>query len=180
LKYVRSGKAAFLLTGLVLTGCGVGDMTAASAGASRAIDSLFQCADQGTWTATYETMTTSEFRQVTSKEEYEKLGRSIHDRLGKLNSKELKGFFVKSMNGVVSAEATYEAQFEKGKGTIRSRLKKTGDTWLILSFFVSSPEFSVTDGVPCKHCGKSHPKDAAFCPACGKKIDEAAAPPPGK
>lgn len=169
--------AAFLL-GVALFGCGFQDMAAASAQASKALDALFQSLDQGTWLETYETKLAPEFRNVTSKADYEKLGQTIHDRMGKLTSKEQKQFFVRNWNGVLTVEASYDAQFEKGKGTLRASLKKVGENWLVLSFAVNSPEFLGPATVPCASCGKPRPKDAAFCPACGKKVD--VPPTPGK
>jgi hypothetical protein len=176
---VNVGTIVLLLGGCLLTGCGLRDMPAAAAEVSQAVDSLLANAVQGTWSATYPTMTTPEFRQKVSQEQYDSIGLAIHDRLGKLASKSTKSFFVRSMNGVVSAEAVYDAQFEKAPGTIRTMLVKTAAGWRFHGFWVDSPVFN-TPSVPCVNCGKPRPSDAAFCPACGKKIDPAQASSPGK
>jgi len=180
MRFANRDLPALLFAGLLSSGCGLRDMSAAPTEVSQAIDALFLTADQGTWAATYETQTTAGLRQNFSKENYDKLGRAIHDRLGKLVSKSSKSFFVKSMNGVVTVDASYDAQFDKGKGTIRATLVKTGGIWRYQGLWVGSPEFLEASTVPCASCGKPRPKDASFCPACGTKIDPAQAPPPGK
>lgn len=171
---------ALRLSGLLAAGCGVRDMAGSSAAVSKVIDTLFQGADLGAWNASYEGMMAPEFRQVTSKEDFEKLGRTIQGRLGKITSKNTSGFFVRNLNGVLTVEASYDAQFEKGKGTIHSKLKKSGDNWQFVNFRVNSPVFLEEATLPCKSCGKPRPKDASFCPACGKKIEEATAAPSPK
>jgi len=179
--HLRAVPLAALLAGLFNAGCGVRDMAGASAAASKAVDSLFQCPDLGTWTSSYETMMAPAFRQVTSKEDYEKLGKAIQDRMGKLVSKDTKRSFVRNMNGVTSIDVGYEAQFEQGKATIDATLTKVGEGWQFVSFRVNSPRFLDPVGtVPCKSCGKPHPKDASFCPACGKKIEGHSSVPSGK
>jgi len=169
--------AAVLLAGLLCSGCGAGDMAAAPAQVSQAVDSLLQSAELGTWSTTYDGMTTAGLRQNFPKEAYDRLGRGIHDRLGKLVSKSTKSFFVRSMNGVVSVDAIYEAQFDRGKGTVRTNLIKIDGSWRFHGLWLSSPEFLDAFGVPCASCGKPCPKDAAFCPGCGKKIDPVPAAP---
>ena len=180
MKPAEAGVFALLITASLCSGCGLGNATAAPTEVSQAIDSLLQNAAQGTWSATYETMTAPGFREKVSKEEYEKIGRLIHDRLGKLVSKSSTSFLIRNVNGVVTVQATYDAQFDLGKGTLRTTVLKTADGWRFLGFWIVSPELMETPGVPCAECGNPRPKDAAFCPACGKKVDPASAPPPGK
>jgi hypothetical protein len=155
---------------VLLAGCGFQDMAAATSEVSQVVDGLFQSIDQGGWASTYETATAPELRQASAKPVYEQLGQAIRERLGKLTSKSGRGFNVQSMNGVVTAQAVYDAQFEKGTGTITATLRKSDGKWLLLNFHVNSPVFLET-GTPCGKCGKSRPKDAAFCPACGEKVD---------
>ena len=56
------------------------------------IDRLFAAIDDGTFAETYETATSQEFRNATSKDQYAQIGKAVSTRLGRLKSKSLKSF----------------------------------------------------------------------------------------
>lgn len=138
---------------------------------SPTIDELFVAIDNETFAETYDTHTTAEFQQATTREQYAEIGRSIKTRLGSLKSKSLRQFNVRQLSGNRYADVVYNATFENGSGTVRGRLKKSGDRWLVVSFHVTSPEFQkdLATG-KCPHCGAPHTSNANFCPECGKTL----------
>jgi hypothetical protein len=113
----------------------------ASDTASPRVDALFAAIEDGTFAKTYETETTRELRQAASKEQYEAMGQAITSRLGKLKSKSLRGFRTGQFNANSFIDATYQATFEQGDGTISVRLKQEGDDWKFVRFHVQSPLF---------------------------------------
>jgi hypothetical protein len=138
------------------------------------IDSMFAAMDNQSFSATYETETTQELRNVVSKEQYSALGDTIQTRLGRMNSKSLQGFKMqKSTNGAF-IDVSYQAKFESGDGTILARLKKEGSEWKFVNFRVNSPLFLQDIATTkCASCGKAHAANAKFCPSCGTKVGPA-------
>jgi hypothetical protein len=135
------------------------------------IDRLFASIDDGTFSETYETDTTAEFRSVTTKEQYADIGKAISTRLGRLQAKSLKGFNMRQVNADSLVDVTYDATFEKANGTIAARLKIQKGEWKLVSFRVTSPEFQKDVATAkCAKCGAPHARDARFCPACGNAI----------
>lgn len=170
----RFGRIAPALAVLAAAGCGFQDMAAATGQVGAAVDAQFQLlGDPAGWAASYETALTAECRQVAAKPAFEQLGRTFYEKLGKYTSKSMKGFKVNSHNGAVSAQVTYEAQFEKAAGIITATLRKLDGRWLFQSLHVNSPALTTAPEVACAGCGKNRPADAAFCPACGKKVEPA-------
>src|SRR4029078_10449385 len=90
------------------------------------IDRLFAAIADGTFADTYESATTSEFRRVTTKEQYDDIGKTVSARLGRLKSKSLKSFNMRQHNADTYLDVVYEAQFDNGKGQIASQLKREG------------------------------------------------------
>ncbi|MCO6043188.1 hypothetical protein NG895_04660 [Aeoliella sp. ICT_H6.2] len=105
------------------------------------IDAVFAAIEGDTMGQAYDTMTTSEFRAVTSRQQFQELGDTIATRLGKLQSKTLQSFNIQQHNSDSTIEVTYNAEFEKGPGTIMATLKDEAGQWKLLHFRVNSPEF---------------------------------------
>ena len=135
------------------------------------IDALFAAIDNGTFPETYETETTKEFRDVTTKQQYADIGKSIATRLGRLKSKSVKGFNMRQFNADSFVDATYDATFEKGQGTITVKMKRESGVWKLVLFGVNSPVFEANRAIAkCASCGAPHTATALFCPSCGKAI----------
>lgn len=173
--------------GLVLGGCGcltiMGLLScgglllvgyrAATDSAGPEIDRLFAAIESDKFGETYETDTTTEFRAVTSKQQYEDLGKAFSARLGPLKSKSLQNFNMQQHNADSYINVSYNAEFEKGKGTILAKLKREGDKWKLVSFRVNSPVFQQDMATTkCPKCGEPHAAAAKFCPACGAALQE--------
>ncbi len=103
---------------------------------SAKVDALFGAIDRGTFAETYSTQTTPGFRETTTREQYGQLGRTIKARWGALRSKKLSHINIKQ----ISADAVYDAQFDKGPATIEAKFEKVRGEWLLASFHVTSPE----------------------------------------
>ena len=135
------------------------------------IDRLFSAMEDGTFADTYETHTTAEFRKITSKEQYADIGKAISARLGRLQSKSMKSFNMRTVNAESFADLAYSATFEKGSGTIAAKMKREEGKWKFVSFQVNSPVFQQDIATEkCAQCGAPYPRSARFCPACGAAI----------
>lgn len=93
-------------------------------------------------------------------------GDMMYQRLGKLESKSVEGFNLRVKNGVSTRTVNYQASFERDEGTIRVEAVKQAGEWRLQFFKVLSPALKVRYAT-CSACGKSHPNNAKFCPACG-------------
>jgi hypothetical protein len=135
------------------------------------IDRLFAAMEGGRFAGTYETDTTQEFRQITSKEQYADIGKAISLRLGPLKNKSMKSFNLRAVNTNSFADVSYDATFEKGSGTIVAKLRREEGKWKFVSFQVNSPVFQQELATEkCANCGAPHPRSARFCSACGAAI----------
>jgi hypothetical protein len=144
----------------------------ASESATPQIGRLFAAIDKGTFADTYETMTTSEYRHITSQQQHADIGSAIAARLGAIKSKSLTRFNLRQMNANSYIDVDYNATFEKASGTISARLKSEGGQWKFVTFRVQSPEFQKDLATAkCAKCGAPHTADAKFCPACGATIE---------
>jgi hypothetical protein len=117
--------------------------------------------------ASYANDTTPELRKVTTQEQYKNLGKFIETKFGRLQSKTMTGCNMRNINGRSYADATFNAQFEKAKGTIIARLEKISGRWQVSGLNVSSPDIKLQ----CPACGADYPFGAKFCPKCGKALD---------
>jgi len=145
------------------------------------IDGLFQAIENDRFGDTYERDTAPELRQVSNKEQYEQLGRTIKTRLGSLKSKSMKSFNARQSNADSFVDVVYTATFEKGSGTIKARLKKTAGDWQFVQFNIDSPEFLNDLAVAaCPKCGKPHAAHAQFCPTCGVELMKRESAGPGE
>lgn len=102
------------------------------------VDAMFAAIDSGTFGDTYDTMTTSDFRSTMTREEYVAMGESIKENLGSLQSKTITGFNAAQENADAFIDVTYDAQFEKGTGTIKARMAQDGVNWKFQDFSVTS------------------------------------------
>ncbi len=135
------------------------------------IDAIFAAIDNGTFGETYSTETAPELRETATLEEYRQLGTMFKTNLGALVSKKLVHFNVQQHNADRYADVTYSATFERGAGTIRTRLKKVESEWLLVALHVDSPALlKLAPTSKCPHCGETHPASAKFCPNCGKAV----------
>lgn len=143
----------------------------ADAAVSPRIDLIFEAIDQGRFAETYDTETTQEFRDLTTKEQYAALGDSIAARLGALKSKTMLSFNMQQFNSSSFIDVTYNAVFENGTGTIFAKLKKENGVWKFVGFRVNSPVFDQDIATTkCESCGEPHTANAKFCPSCGADV----------
>jgi len=137
------------------------------------IDRLFAAIDNDTFSETYETDTTPEFRSQSSKQQYADIGKAVKNRLGRLQSKRMSSFNIRQHNADSYVDVAYNASFEKGKGTIAAKMKKQGDQWKIVTLRVNSPAFEKDLATAtCPKCGAPHARDARFCPSCGAPLTD--------
>lgn len=175
---VGLGCGAIAALGLVASCAGVIVMGVRSASAvngeiSLAVDDLLDAAENGSFAETYQSAATPELRQATSAADYAKLGEVIHTQLGALKSKRIATFFVRQLNANSFADVVFDAEFERGKGTIRATLKRSGNRWLFVSFRVDSP--AMMQDLPdrtCPKCGGKYASSARFCPHCGQAVPD--------
>lgn len=151
---------------------------------SPAVDKLFAAIDQDRIDQYYDSNTSSDFQQATTREQLADLAKLIKTRLGPLKSKSMRQFNVRQVNANQFAEINYNATFEHGSGTIAIRMKRDAGDWQLVSFTVNSPEFDKDRASgKCPLCGEPHTATAQFCPKCGKplrekpKAEESAKPP---
>ena len=143
----------------------------ADATVSPRIDTLLSAIENDTFAETYETETTQELRDVSTKQQYTDLGKAIHVRLGALKTKSLQGFHMQQSGAGSYVDVTYTATFEKGDGTIIAKMKLQGGEWKFVSFRVDSPVFEQDIATEnCATCGEPYASNASFCPSCGAKV----------
>ena len=137
------------------------------------IDRLFAAIDDGTFTETYETATTQEFRAATWKEQYADIGKAVSTRLGSMKSKSLKNFNMRQHNADSYVDVSYDAQFEKGSGQILAKMKRENGQLKLVNFRVNSPVFQQDIATAkCPKCGAPHASSARFCPSCGARLSD--------
>ncbi|MEX2118053.1 MAG: DUF4019 domain-containing protein [Pirellulales bacterium] len=103
------------------------------------VDSLFKAMADGKFRETYTSRTSPEFRRATTETQYSQIGATVQKRLGALKSKQVVRFNARQFNLGSFIEVVYNAQFEKGAGTITLTFKRAGDDWLLHALNVSSP-----------------------------------------
>ncbi len=89
-------------------------------------------------------MTSADFRGVTSREQFDKLGQAIRRVMGAYRGKTVQSFNSKSGfgTGLGVVDLVYAGQFENGPATITVRLEKAGGgDFRVTSFRVDSPRF---------------------------------------
>src|SRR6266481_3788162 len=128
---------------LIVSCAGVGFYAFRSANSSVGpeIDRLLAAIDSDTFAQTYDTDTTAEFRQETSRQQYDDIGKAVRIRLGRLKTKSLTSFNIRQLNAESYLDVAYSASFEKGKGTISAKMTKEAGEWKLVAFRVASPAF---------------------------------------
>lgn len=140
----------------------------ASADVAPRIDELLAALATGDVAASYERDTTREFKQVTTSQQYQQIADVVRTRLGGLRSKITTSLNLRNHNGRSYVEVSYNAEFEKGPGTIQATLEKVDGQWRFMKFHVQSP--ILQQPLVCSHCGAQQPLGAKFCPACGREV----------
>lgn len=141
------------------------------ASVSPVIDELFAAMEGDSFGSTYGKLMSEEYRQATTLEQHEAIGRTIHVRLGRLKSKSIRQFQIRGTPSGTYATVAYAATFEKGSCTISAQLKKVGEKWQIVGINANSSELQKgMVAALCRHCGEPHTADAKFCPKCGKLL----------
>lgn len=152
----------------------------ADASISPKIDAMFVAIANEQFANSYASETTPELKRVMTEEQFVALGKAINLRLGKLETKSLRGFKMKQHNADSYMDVTYSAVFDKGKGTITSTLKKQDGEWKFAGFRVYSPVFEQDIATQkCPSCNQPHSATAKFCPSCGASLSVDPEKPPG-
>lgn len=141
------------------------------------VDEFFNGVERGDLGPTFQEIATEAEKAKIDPAQVSSYGETLALRLGKLESKSLTNFHMSINNGVSMRKLTYNATFEKAEGTINVEAEKEGGEWRIRFINVKSPALVPTYAT-CSSCGKSHPKDAQFCPACGAATAAPSTPKP--
>jgi hypothetical protein len=150
---------------------GIRSASSANGELSATIDDLLRAAAKGSFAETYQSATTPEFRQATSAANYTKLGELIKTQLGACQSKQLVRVNLRQVNASSFAEVAYQGTFERGAGTIRATLKRSGTRWLLVAFHLDSPSlFNDLPDQACSKCRGKYASSAKFCPHCGEAV----------
>lgn len=140
--------------------------------ASEKIDEIFQAAaDEQQFDALYDQMTTSEYRNATPRESHKQMGQLIRDRLGRFKSKTARQTFRSMTNGRWRMNVEYDMYFEQGSGTLKSSLQWEDGEWKLLGWRLESPRLWAQT---CPQCGAMTTINSAYCPSCGKMLQEGA------
>ncbi len=135
------------------------------------VDRLFEEIGQGRAAEFYRTRTTAEFKRVSSEGEFVTLAESLREQLGTLESKSVSGFHMSTNTDGTYVDATYDCQFQHGKGTLKVYFQRENDQWMLNGFHIDSPQLSKPAATAkCPHCGETYEAGAKFCPHCGKEI----------
>lgn len=104
------------------------------------VKTLFERIDEQNTSQIFEEAS-PKFQKAVSVTEFEALIQRIYSRLGNLNSTELRNFnFAPHSEHRVHATIQYDAQFDKGSGSIILDYEKPEDDWMLLRFRINSPE----------------------------------------
>ena len=133
------------------------------------VDHLFQEIASGRAAEFYRSRCSDELKHATSEREFVVLSESINEHLGKLQSRTVSGFTY----GTNFVDAAYEAQFERGKASVRTRFVREHGLLLLQAFRVDSPQLA-KDALrkKCPNCGGLYDLAAKFCPHCGAKLGD--------
>jgi len=134
-----------------------------------AIDEFFAETEGDSFEKTYDTLMADEYRAAATRKQHEQMGRTVRIRLGRLKTKSMQQFQVRSTPSGTYANVVYSATFEKGTGQISAQLRKVGDKWLIVGIRLNSNEMQKGMVVStCPHCNEPLTENVKFCPKCGK------------
>ncbi len=134
-------------------------------------DQLFDEIAQGRAAEFYRDRGSAELKRTTSEAEFLSFCQNVHERLGKLRSKTMAGFYVRTHNLTTHVDATYTCQFERGEATVKTGFMHDNGRWLLNSFRVDSPELDKDAArEKCPHCGEPYEPGSKFCPHCGKEL----------
>ncbi len=134
-------------------------------------DRLFDEIDQGRAAEYYRAHATDDLKRATSEADFVSFAELVNEKLGELQAKRVAGFSMHSSSGGTRVEATYDCDFEHGKGTVRTTYWHQQGGWRLQGFRVDSPNlYKSTAREKCPHCGTSYELGAKFCPHCGQEI----------
>ena len=115
-------------------------MQSADSEVSEAVDKLFNAITQEKTTELYQASTSPKFQEIATLEKFEAICKRIRTRLGALTGKESAGFNLNPVESGYTVTATYQAEFEKGAGTIMVRFEEVNGEWLLLRLSMNAPE----------------------------------------
>ncbi|TWT33603.1 hypothetical protein KOR34_34350 [Posidoniimonas corsicana] len=184
-KLVFLALAAVAALGLLTVGSCVAliysGFTNADAAVSPRIDALFAAIEADTLASTYDSATTQELRDASTREQYVAVGKMIKNRLGRLESKSLRSVNYRYDNGAAYYDVTYSATFENGAGDVVAKMKKSDGEWKFVTFRVNSPLLQQGQAMTaCPNCSNPFPANASFCPSCGFALSQAENSPLGE
>src|SRR5689334_13833359 len=107
---------------------------AADTDLSPKVEEIFAAINDSTLGEKYATLTTPEFQQVMTKEQFAELAAMIKVKLGPLKTKSMTQFNLRQFNADRFADVAYDATFEQGTGTVQARFRKVDGDWRLVSF----------------------------------------------
>jgi hypothetical protein len=90
----------------------------------------------------------------------------VETKFGPLKSKTMSSCQMRTINGRSYADVTWQAEFEKARGTLSAKLEKVSGRWQLAGININSSDIKLQ----CPNCGADHAFDAKFCPKCGKAL----------
>lgn len=139
--------------------------------ASDRVDEYLKAIPEDRFEDVYEYSVSKQYRSTTSHEQHKAIGDTIESKLGKLKSKKMHSIFRGNRNGQSEITAVFNGEFEKGPGTIYTKLVWEDGSWKFEEFRIQSPALLATS--KCSSCGASNSSDARFCSKCGKELGAA-------
>lgn len=129
-----SRKTLALPIAVMLAACGVQE---AMEGAGAEIDTFHARLNNENYDGIYD-KTSSEFRSVTSQEEFEKLLSAIHGKLGRVESSKQNGWQANNFNGVSTIVIGMETTFEKGDAQETFTYLREGKELMLQGYNINS------------------------------------------
>jgi hypothetical protein len=134
LKPIIAAAAAF-----ALACCSLGAITADKAVAEAAAVRFHHMLDAGDYHGIYQT-TAPEFRRLTSEEEFTRLLRAIHERLGAVGQVSDQGWRVNFQSGGNMVSLNYATRFASGRGAENFVFRVEGQTARMAGYHINSTD----------------------------------------
>jgi hypothetical protein len=107
--------------------------------AERAVNVFHLQLDSERYSETY-AQADEDFRKASSQEEFEKLSRAIHQKLGKVQSANQVGYIVNASSSGTYVTLTYDSTFANGKATEQFVWRLKGDQAALYKYSINSAD----------------------------------------